>query len=411
MNFNKNATEMNVFNESYLALTKELIENGNYESSRNGDTIEVLNFKTEIKNPLKRLVGGYRRNVNVFFLLQEAIWIWLGQKHVEPLAWFNENMRNFSDDGKTFHAPYGFRLRQYGLPSDSDLFEKLNQEQNRVIPVLPNQGIDQIRECLILLSENSQDRRVVASIWNPILDLNFKCKDLPCNDMLMFKIRDGKLHLTIQNRSNDLHWGLPTNVFQFSFILEMMSHILKVKMGTQTHNSQSLHVYLNNPITLTMLNKGSRENAKILYGKDTNEEAHLFDFSELANISGVLERLQYIDQTLELAYRIICQLAEEIEKVSPQALELQLKELKQRSVLLAGVVKLLYSFLRYKAVKGKTDKHRKEAILYILSINELPDNNDFKIMAINFFITRLSNKEDEVFKNTIGDKSLLLLDY
>lgn len=66
--------------------------------------------------------------------------------------------------------------------------------------------------------------------------------------MLMYKIRDGELHCTIQNRSNDVHWGLPTNVFQFSFLNEIIAECLGVDLGTQTHNSQSLHVYIENPL-------------------------------------------------------------------------------------------------------------------------------------------------------------------
>ncbi len=408
-----NSLKTNVFNKSYLDLTKQLIKIGEFNKSRNGDTVEVLNFKTEIKNPLKRLVGGYGRNINVFFLLQESIWIWLGKKDVEPLVWFNSNMSNFSDDGKVFHAPYGFRLRNYGLPSDKDLFDYQCKVQGKNLVNFPEVGIDQIKECILMLNDNPQDRRVVASIWNPVLDLNFKCKDLPCNDMLMFKIRDNKLHLTIQNRSNDLHWGLPTNVFQFSFILELMATILNVEIGTQTHNSQSLHVYLNNPITLTLLNKGNKEGG-ILYGDDRNEIAEKIDFFNIRTQDDVLSRLNYVDNTLKMVYDLITYLKSNIDEIDGSGLELLLKELKSRSTVLTGIVKLLFIYLKYKSSKVKNDSVKIQAIKYILRIDELSFKNDFKIMAINFFITRLSKKsgdEYESFKFQLSDKTLTLLDY
>ena len=81
---------------------------------------------------------------------------------------------------------------------------------------------------LRVLDENPNTRQAVISIWNPLLDLGVSTKDMPCNDMLMFKIRDKKLITTIQNRSNDLHLGLPTNIFQFSFMPELMSQCLNV---------------------------------------------------------------------------------------------------------------------------------------------------------------------------------------
>ncbi len=426
MTTSNNSLTCEVFNLEYLELTRKLINEGRFEKSRNGDTIEVLNFKTEITNPLKRAVGGYGRNANIFFLLQEAIWIWLGKKDVAPLAWFNSNMKNFSDDGETFHAPYGFRLREYGLPSDLKTFDKLLQEQGRSLPVLPLDGVDQIKECLIMLSENSQDRRVVASIWNPSLDLNFKCKDIPCNDMVMFKVRDNALHITIENRSNDVHWGLPTNVFQFSFILEMMSTILGVDMGTQTHNSQSLHVYLSNPTTLEMLNKSnSKENNDVLYDEilGAGHSADKIDFKTLTDDLLVEERLNIVDSTLELAYDIVNVISIKlitnrefnIDTHDDADLDSKMFRLADESNLLSGIVKLLYTYLKYKCVINKTDKERLEAIKYIVSIDELKSNNDMKTLAINFFVVRLENKNSRAIELMLGagiiDKSLLHTDY
>ena len=70
------------------------------------------------------------------------------------------------------------------------------------------------------------------SIWNTDFDLGTQTKDIPCNDLVMLKIRNGKMVTTIQNRSNDLHLGLPTNVFQFSFLTEMMAGCLGIELGT-----------------------------------------------------------------------------------------------------------------------------------------------------------------------------------
>jgi hypothetical protein len=69
----------------------------------------------------------------------------------------------------------------------------------------------------------------------------------------MFKVRDGRLHQTIANRSNDLNWGLTTNIFQFSFIGEILAAILGIQYGTQTHLSQSLHIYMNDTNSMSEL--------------------------------------------------------------------------------------------------------------------------------------------------------------
>ncbi len=203
------------------------------QESRGGDVKEILDVKTHITNPYRRCVGGYHRNPNIFFLLAEAMWIACGKKDVNFLTIWNKKMAEFSDDGEIFHAPYGYRLRHWGVPSE-----------NRVIDgVRGANGYDQVVDAIRILSENPNSRQVVMEIWNPLFDLGFKTKDIPCNDIIMFKIRDGKLITTIGNRSNDLHLGLPTNIFQFSFLTEIIAGCLGIELGTQTHNSQSLHVY------------------------------------------------------------------------------------------------------------------------------------------------------------------------
>ena len=99
------------FSQVYASLNYYLVKYKEYQDSRDGKVKEILDFKTHITNPYRRCVGGYRRDMNVFFLLAEAMWIVMGRKDVEFLTIFNKNMAKFSDDGTVFHAPYGFRMR------------------------------------------------------------------------------------------------------------------------------------------------------------------------------------------------------------------------------------------------------------------------------------------------------------
>ncbi|MEK0326012.1 MAG: thymidylate synthase, partial [Nitrosopumilus sp.] len=65
-----------------------------------------------------------------------------------------------------------------------------------------------------------------------------------CNTQVMFKLRGKQLHMSVINRSNDLHWGLhAVNLFQFGVLQEYIACRLGADMGTQTHFSNSLHVY------------------------------------------------------------------------------------------------------------------------------------------------------------------------
>jgi hypothetical protein len=70
------------FSGVYPLINKYLIENGESVDSRYGHTKEILNFKTTLTSPYHRCVGGCGRDINIFFLLAEAIWIFKGERDV-----------------------------------------------------------------------------------------------------------------------------------------------------------------------------------------------------------------------------------------------------------------------------------------------------------------------------------------
>lgn len=364
------------FNDAYFNLHTHLVENGSATESRNGKTFELLNFKTEIRSPHMRCVGGSGRNINIFFLLAEALWIWAGRRDVRFLETFNSKIADFSDDGKTFHAPYGWRLRKYGVDSKF-VFDDSNKH-------VLDEGRDQIADCLKMLDMNDTDRRVVAQIWNTDLDLGTISKDIPCNDMLMFKVRDNKLHVTIQNRSNDLDWGLCTNVFQFSFILEIMAKILGKGIGHQVHNSQSLHLYEWNALTKGIENS---EDKSRLYD---NCSTSLIDF----NFDGqetVSDKLNVVDFWVK---SIITTLIKKIDKIQVEQEELQ--TFKDNLFLFSENLYFIYSLLEIYVEYKNKDITRYQALKFLKNLNLMQTayKTDYMTLAMNFFVTRSENSKD-----------------
>lgn len=367
------------FSEVYPVINNYLIENKEWEQCRDGRVKEILDFKTIITNPYRRLVGGYGRNINPFFLLAEAMWIFSGRKDVRFLSLFNKNMEQFSDDGKVFHAPYGFRLRHWGVRSEDKFCED---------NLHAAQGYDQVADAIKLFENNPNTRQVVLSIWNPDLDLGTKTKDIPCNDIVMLKIRDGKLITTIQNRSNDLHWGLSTNIFQFSFLTELISACLNIELGTQTHNSQSLHIYDWNNITNVMHTNFCKKNNKNLY--DVARERRI-DFNFSHQIAG--NRLREIDYYINT-------LIDNIERVARGADENkdEILSLERFSLYLHRVYMYLRIYLKYKeAIAVNKDSKLFEAEKAIDAIqlfdkydNESVSDWDVSILAQNWFASRIN---------------------
>jgi thymidylate synthase len=380
-----NSITVNEFSRMYPYVNKWVMENGDSIDSRYGHTRDILNFKTEICNPYARLVGNNDRDINVFFLLAEAIWIFKGERDVEFLEIFNSRMSEFSDDGKVFHAPYGFRLRHYGVESHF-LMNTTSPENNGHHAQQMIEGEDQILTVLKMLKENPNDRRAVMSIWNTELDLGIKSKDIPCNDLVMLKVRNGKLHTTIANRSNDLHWGLTTNIFQFSFLTEIMSNILGIELGTQTHNSQSLHIYTDNEIADKLYNNlvlNSDGQFDDLYDKSNPLKMDMRFNSE-----GVEANLAEVDYHFG---NIIIAL-----KKGERMPSSEYADLGSFSKYLALVYDLLHIYVVYKKTPLKDDELRWAKLNDVGSLCTYYPNLDILTMAANFFAKRIS---DENLKN------------
>lgn len=376
------------FSSVYPVLNDYINQNGNLVTSRNGNTFEILDFKTQITNPYQRCVGGCKRNINIFFLLAEAIWIASGQKDVQFLTIFNQNMSEFSDDGLVFHAPYGFRIRNWNVHSNSSF---------------STVGKDQLLEVIDILSKQKDSRRAVMSIWNPTFDLNVNSKDLPCNDMVFFKIRDNELITTIANRSNDLHWGLPTNIFQFSFLSELISLTLNIELGTQTHNSQSLHVYEWNDISKIMETE-FKGNYKELYQVS---DANRIDFKFQDNDPS--KRMYELDNVMQGIIHTIklFSLFKNEENFTDKESVYKIHSLEERSVYFKVIYELLKIYVSYKK-KIKTRLFKKEDLLKE-SLYKIIDNVevqyegtsywDIVILAKNFFASRISDyKHDFIGK-------------
>lgn len=202
---------------------------GKLEPSRYGDVIVAPRPVTShYENPRNRVLLDPDRDANPFFHLMEGLWILSGRNDVSWLARFNAKMADFSDNGATFHAAYGARLRRWQV------------EGGR------HGTMDQLERAVDLLQRNKADRRVVLSIWDPAIDLGVKSNDIPCNDMIKVEIRDNRLNLIVFNRSNDIIWGCyGANVVQFSMIQEYLAGRIGVEMGWMEQVSTNWHAYTN----------------------------------------------------------------------------------------------------------------------------------------------------------------------
>lgn len=192
---------------------------GGEVSPRGQRTIEYPTpVATRYLHPLRRVMFEPLRDANPFFHLMESLWILACREDVRFPTLFNSRLAIYSDDGQKFHGAYGFRIK------------------------------DQIKKAVEKLTADPDTRQAVLQIWDHKLDLNIKSNDIPCNDMVFLKIRDGKLRITVANRSNDIIWGAyGANVVQFSMLQEYLAGMIGCGIGEYTQVSDSYHAYLDNP--------------------------------------------------------------------------------------------------------------------------------------------------------------------
>lgn len=262
--------------QMYLDALYQLMHNGKEYSPRGKRIKELRPVVFEYHNPLNRVTFVKGRVINPFFQLAESLWIAMGGNDVASLTPYNASISQFSDDGKTFNAPYGERLRHWG--------------NNGFRKTIFN-PIDQLRDCYEKLKADPDTRQAVAFIGNPHFDNSEYTlsggKDIACNINIKFKIRDGKLDIVVDNRSNDLHWGVfGANLCQFSTLQELMASWLGIGVGVYYQVSDSLHVYLDD--------YGAKETTKIVNAYAGIEyRADNFEFEDEPRMSLNFEEFEY----------------------------------------------------------------------------------------------------------------------
>jgi thymidylate synthase len=216
-------------NDALVKGVQLLQAGGHKQDSRAGGTIEYPEpVCTVYERPLERVIFDPVRDANPFFHLMEALWMLAGRKDVNWLVRFNKRMATYSDDGKIFNAAYGYRWRkQFELAAAHGESFK-----------------DQLSTIVKMLRADPDSRRAILQIWDAEADLGVDSKDIACNAMAMFKVRDNRLNITVANRSNDIIWGCyGANAVQFSILLEYMAAQIGVKSGQYRQVSDSYHAY------------------------------------------------------------------------------------------------------------------------------------------------------------------------
>lgn len=205
------------FNISYFKAFQATQLVSEIEVTRNGNAkvLGQATFRIQPDDPRLCFLKG--RNLNYRFAFVESAWILEGKNELDILSKYISSYGSYSDDNKTLNGAYGYRLRYF-----------FNQ--------------DQIEGAISHLQKNPESRRVVLQLYS-VDDLQKNSKDIPCNTTIYLKVNNGRLNLTVVNRSNDLYLGIPYNIFVFGILQKYIAHRLDYHVGLQTQITDNLHLY------------------------------------------------------------------------------------------------------------------------------------------------------------------------
>lgn len=204
--------------QAFVSMLARVMSQGDDVTVRGSLTRELTQQVVQVGSPLERYVPVPNRRGDIFAAIAETVWVIAGRNDLAFLSEYLPRAAAFSDDGSTWRAGYGPRLRDW-------------------------HGVDQISESVAALSSDRETRRAVISLFDPASDFG-PSLDIPCTNWIHPTIRAGALHLDVAVRSNDLFWGFSgINLFEWSVLQEMLAYWLDCNVGQVSYWISSLHIY------------------------------------------------------------------------------------------------------------------------------------------------------------------------
>jgi thymidylate synthase len=208
--------------QAFHAVLDDLRAEGLETAPRGSRILELINCNIEIKNPRDRIVKCPERKFSAAYAVGELLWYLSGRNDLATMKYYSKFIEQCSDDGETLNSAYGARI--------------FAGAKNKKI------GFNQWAHVVKLLTEDRDSRQAIIHLHTPN---NVKTKDEVCTLSMQFLIREGRLDLIVNMRSNDIFLGFTYDAFSFTMLQEMMANELGVELGKYYHNAGSMHIYQN----------------------------------------------------------------------------------------------------------------------------------------------------------------------
>ena len=156
--------------------------------------------------------------------IDEILWIW--QKKSNNVKDLNSHIWDqWADEEGTIGKAYGYQLaKKYPFKTKEGIKE-----------------MDQVDYLLYLLNNDQASRRIMTNLFN-----HAELKDMrlePCAYGTQWLVKGGKLHLILNQRSQDMLAANGWNTMQYAALCHMFAQVAGLEVGTLTHNIGDCHIY------------------------------------------------------------------------------------------------------------------------------------------------------------------------
>lgn len=273
---NRETSVVSEWDKIYCNLLKKILKEGELFENRTGiDTlsIEGVTFKLDVGNEFPILES---KKVAIKNALSEMLWIYQAQSN--DVSWLKERANNIwnewevDKDGiyRTYEPKGEYDPTREVTVYDLDGNPKLDEEGNVMTAKSNIEGktiktakyfgpeyagtigtaygwitnkFKRPQYVLHQLKYNPHDRRMVISLWQ---DEYLKTAVLPsCVWSSEWKVKDGKLHAFVHQRSADTPLGLPFNVSQYAILQAMFAKVSGLEVGNLNWSIMDAHIYVN----------------------------------------------------------------------------------------------------------------------------------------------------------------------
>ena len=156
--------------------------------------------------------------------IDEILWIW--QKKSNNIKDLDSHIWDqWADENGSIGKAYGYQMaRKYDFKTKEGI-----------------KSLDQVDYVLNLLKNDPASRRIMTNLFvhDELKYMNLE----PCAFGTQWLVKQGKLHLILNQRSQDMLAANGWNTMQYAALLCMFAQVAGLEVGTLTHNIGDCHIY------------------------------------------------------------------------------------------------------------------------------------------------------------------------